>query len=93
MKYNWPGNVRELRHTIEKAVILCDSDILMPEDFIISHSTQQISEQDKPSTFAEKEKQILQNALNNNNGSVLKASKELGLARQTMYNKMQKYNL
>ena len=34
MKYNWPGNVRELRHTIEKAVILCDSDILMPEDFI-----------------------------------------------------------
>ena len=93
MKYNWPGNVRELRHTIEKAVILCDSDILMPEDFIISHSAQQPFLQQKPPTFAEIEKQALQIALNNNNGSVLKASKELGLARQTMYNKMQKYNL
>jgi len=93
MKYNWPGNVRELRHTIEKTVILCDSDILMPEDFIISYSAQQPSIQQNPLTFAEIEKQALQIALSNNNGSVLKASKELGLARQTMYNKMQKYNL
>jgi len=93
MKHSWPGNVRELRHTIEKAVILCDSDILMPEDFIISHSSRQELRQEKPSTFAEIEKQALLNALENNNGSVMKASKELGLARQTMYNKMQKYNL
>ena len=93
MKYNWPGNVRELRHTIEKTVILCDSDILMPEDFIISHSAQQPSLKQKPPTFAEIEKQVLQIALDNNNGSVLKASQELEIARQTMYNKMQKYNL
>ena len=93
MKHNWPGNVRELRHTIEKAVILCDSDILMPEDFIISHSTQQSNHDPKPPTFAEIEKQVLKTALNNNDGSVLKASKELDIARQTMYNKMQKYNL
>ena len=93
MKYNWPGNVRELQHTIEKAVILCDSDILMPEDFIISHSTQPPSLQQKPSTFAEIEKQAMQIALSNNNGNVIKAAKELDIARQTMYNKMQKYNL
>jgi DNA-binding NtrC family response regulator len=93
MKYNWPGNVRELRHTIEKAVILCDSDILMPQDFIISQSVQQSNHQQKPSTFAEIEKQAIQTALNNNNGNVLKAAKELEIARQTMYNKMQKYNL
>jgi DNA-binding NtrC family response regulator len=93
MKYNWPGNVRELRHTIEKAVILCDSDILLPEDFIISHSPLQQSSDRKPPTFAEIEKQALQIALDNNKGSVLKASQELEIARQTMYNKMQKYNL
>ena len=34
MDYPWPGNVRELQHTIEKAVILSDSDILKPDDFI-----------------------------------------------------------
>ena len=93
MKYTWPGNVRELRHTIEKAVILSDSDILMPEDFIISHTTPLPSFNQKPPTFAEIEKQALQIALDNNNGSVLKASQELEIARQTMYNKMQKYNL
>jgi DNA-binding NtrC family response regulator len=93
MRYNWPGNVRELRHTIEKAVILCDSDILMPYDFIISQTAQQPNHQQKPSTFAEIEKQAIQTALNNNNGNVLKAAKELEIARQTMYNKMQKYNL
>jgi len=93
MKYNWPGNVRELRHTIEKAVILCESDILTPDDFLISHSPQQNSLRQNPPTFAEIEKQALQSALHNNNGSVLKASKELDIARQTMYNKMQKYNL
>lgn len=93
MKYRWPGNVRELRHTIEKAVILCESDILTPEDFIISHSSRQTSFRQKPPTFAEIEKQALASALNNNDGSVLKAAKELDIARQTMYNKMQKYNL
>jgi DNA-binding NtrC family response regulator len=92
MKYEWPGNVRELRHTIEKAVILCDSDIIKPEDFLLSRLTQPAPLFQKPATFAEIEKQAIQYALNNNDGNVLKASKELGLARQTMYNKMQKYN-
>jgi DNA-binding NtrC family response regulator len=93
LKYNWPGNVRELRHAVEKAVILCDTAILMPDDFLISYSSPQIPDNHKPPTFAEIEKQALINALNNNKGSVLKAAKELGLARQTMYNKMQKHNL
>ncbi len=91
MKYHWPGNVRELRHTIEKAVILSDSDILKPEDFSIFYTRP--TSQQIPITYAEIEKQAIQNALINHNGNVLKASKELGLARQTMYNKMQKYNL
>lgn len=93
LKYSWPGNVRELRHTIEKAVILTDSNILTPEDFIIALPSQQTLARETPSTFAEIEKQAIQIALKNNNGNVVKASKELALARQTLYNKMQKYNL
>ena len=93
MKYSWPGNVRELRHTVEKAVILSDSDILTPGDFPISHPSQNSSLQPAPLSFSDIEKQAIQNALRNNNGNIVKASKELGLARQTMYNKMQKYKL
>jgi two-component system response regulator HydG len=29
-KYNWPGNVRELQHAIERAVIMCNSQVLNP---------------------------------------------------------------
>lgn len=93
MKYDWPGNVRELRHTIEKAVILSESDVLMPEDLFIPHSVTQSILPQEPLTFAQIEKQALQNALNSNRGNVLKAAKELDIARQTMYNKMRKYNL
>ncbi len=93
MRYNWPGNVRELQHSVEKAVILCDSDVLKPEDFLISYQGQQTDHQEKPKTLAEIEKLALLTALNNNSGSILKAARELGLARQTMYNKIRKYNL
>jgi transcriptional regulator of acetoin/glycerol metabolism len=69
-------------------------DAHAPERHSARHPTaQQPSLRQKPPTFAEIEKQILQIALDNNNGSVLKASQELEIARQTMYNKMQKYNL
>jgi DNA-binding NtrC family response regulator len=92
MKYHWPGNVRELRHSVEKAVIMCDSDVITPEDFLISRSSQN-SQSEKPETFADIEKQAIQQSLDRNNGNILQASRELGIARQTLYNKIQKYNL
>jgi transcriptional regulator of acetoin/glycerol metabolism len=93
MNYEWPGNVRELRHTVEKAVILCDSDVLKPDNFIIGHPLQKIKSEEKPSTFAQIEKQAILAALQNNSGNIVKAARELGLARQTLYNKVQKYKL
>ena len=92
-KHHWPGNIRELRHAVEKAVILTESDIIRPEDFLLSSQSKRQLVTTKPMSLAELEKQAIINALENNHGNILKAAKELGLARQTLYNKMGKYNL
>ena len=93
LNYNWPGNVRELQHIIEKVVILSDSDILKPEDLIFSSTKPKPTETRKPITLKEIEKQAINEALENNHGSILKAAEELGLTRQTVYNKLLKYGL
>ncbi|MBN2347598.1 MAG: sigma-54-dependent Fis family transcriptional regulator [Bacteroidales bacterium] len=93
IKYHWPGNIRELRHAVEKAVILTESDIIRPEDFLLSSQSKKDLTSPKPISFVELEKQAIINALDNNRGNVVKAAKELGLARQTLYNKMGKYKL
>ena len=44
MKYAWPGNIRELQHTIEKAVILSESNVLKPEDLFVKNSSQPVNQ-------------------------------------------------
>ena len=90
--YNWPGNVRELQHTIEKAVILCDSNVIKPDDFYLPRQELKSSD-DVPLTFNEIEKQGILKALERNMGNVYKTAKELNIARQTLYNKIQKHKL
>ena len=91
-KYHWPGNVRELQHTIEKAVILCDSNVLKPDDFYLPRQELKPSD-DAPLTFSEIEKRGILKALERNRGNVFKTAKELNIARQTLYNKIQKHKL
>lgn len=33
MDFDWPGNVRQLENSVFRAVILCEGDVLQPEDF------------------------------------------------------------
>ncbi|MDA3821066.1 MAG: sigma-54 dependent transcriptional regulator [Bacteroidales bacterium] len=92
LNYHWPGNVRELQHTIEKAVILCDTNMLMPADLYLPKHELKSSE-DMPVTLDEIEKLGILKALERNKGNVFKTAKELNIARQTLYNKIQKHKL
>ncbi len=91
--YSWPGNVRELKHTIEKAVILSDSDILTAEDFPfrIKEFDQTLNTQ--PLSLEEGEKIMIQKALGNNRGNISETAKELKIGRQTLYRKIEKFNI
>ncbi|MBU8892601.1 MAG: sigma-54 dependent transcriptional regulator [Bacteroidales bacterium] len=92
INHNWPGNVRELQHTIEKAVIMCESDIISQNDLMLKPYNQ-IKDNNELLKLDDIEKEAIQKALQNNNGVLTFAAKELGIARQTMYNKMKKYGL
>jgi len=91
MKYPWPGNIRELQHTLEKAVILSDSGVLKPEDF--SFRTSQGGRAGQPETLEQSEKRLIEAALEQFGGNFSLAAKQLGISRQTLYNKINKYDL
>lgn len=90
--YHWPGNIRELQHAIEKAVILCDGNVIRPKDILIKQSW-------KPqvSTFVpnleEVERQAIETAILQNNGNLTAAAEQLGVSRQTLYNKLKRFKL
>ena len=90
LKYLWPGNIRELQHTIEKAVILSENNVLKPEDFFMrpifsgKNITLEI-------TLEEMEKRMINQAVEKNNGNLSAAADKLGITRQTLYNKMKKF--
>jgi len=91
--YLWPGNVRELKHAIEKAVILSESNVLKAHDFLINSIEDIGRYKDKKLTLEESEKIAIIKALTNNNGNLSETSKELNIARQTLYNKIEKYGI
>jgi DNA-binding NtrC family response regulator len=89
LKYKWPGNIRELQHTIEKAVILSESSILKPEDFYLKSSDRTMLNGTN-TTLEEAEYRLIKEALERNGGNFSAAADQLGITRQTLYNKLKK---
>jgi DNA-binding NtrC family response regulator len=88
--HEWPGNVRELQHTIEKAVIMSDSDVLKPSDFVFSSAP--VRQLHSEMTLAEMEKRAIAESLRKY-GNITTVAGKLGITRQTLYNKMKSYGL
>jgi transcriptional regulator with PAS, ATPase and Fis domain len=93
-KYQWPGNIRELRHTLERAIILADSSMLQPTDFMFPESEKEIEGVVFDNyNLEEVEKAVIRKALKKNEGNISHAAKELGLTRTSLYRRMEKYGL
>jgi DNA-binding NtrC family response regulator len=92
--YPWPGNIRELEHSIEKAVILTEGNVVTADNlFLKKIPFPQTAVTDAPLSYDEYEKDIIRKALLRNMGNLASAARELGITRQTIYNKMKKYGL
>ena len=87
----WPGNIRELQYAIEKAVILTEKSVIRASELSLhvgrTHSF------DKVTNLEEVERQAILAAISQNEGNLTATAEQLGVSRQTLYNKIKRFNL
>jgi DNA-binding NtrC family response regulator len=92
LKYTWPGNIRELQHTMERCVILSENNLLTVNDFMFNQrQTKALNTADI--TIDEMEKNMIITALKKHDGNYSTAAEQLGITRQTLYNKTKRYKI
>lgn len=95
-QYPFPGNVRELQYTIERAIIMADSDMIQGSDLLFSpieSSVSSDSQEDEILKLSTMEKNTIMKVIDKHNGNISKAAKELGLTRTALYRRLSKYDI
>ena len=100
-QHRWPGNVRELRNVLEQAVLLNSGAPIGAAQLALSSlgepeaapAVAQPIAAAAPSTLPEMERQALLQALQLSEGNVTRAARELGISRDTLRYRMEKYGL
>ncbi|MFZ1528000.1 MAG: sigma-54 dependent transcriptional regulator [Ferruginibacter sp.] len=94
-QYQFPGNVRELQYAVERAVIMCEGDVIKATDIVFSpiESAADLSQTGATMNLSDMEKSTILRAIEKNNGNITKAAKELGLTRTALYRRLSKYDI
>jgi DNA-binding NtrC family response regulator len=86
--YPWPGNVRELKNTIDRAKLLCGGGEIGVEHLGLPACVGAASRNlDEPS------REAVEDALTKSAGVISRAARVLGLSRQALYRRMQRYGI
>ena len=100
--YSWPGNVRELEHLVQRAVLVCNNDLIRLEDLPIkeirtdSNGMTDRNGNTKSISKEEQEKQDIEEALKASNGIIYGdrgAAKALGMHPERLRSRMRKFNI
>ena len=93
--HGWSGNVRELMNRIQKALVMCDGNLLEPEDLGLNSPPNRTNAEviDLESVREAAEKKALKNALDHAGNNISKAARALSVSRMTLYRLLDKHKL
>ncbi len=101
--YSWPGNIREMENTIERCLIITESDVINVEDLPPHLKSGEYSSimdvgaplfsDDNIIPFEKLKEESIRHALEVTNGNIVEAAKKLQLGRATIYRLMDKYKI
>lgn len=94
--YAWPGNVRELANSIERAVVFCQGHSILPEHLpqeIRDGANSGFSLTLRDSSLSAAESSLIRTVLEEKGWRLSQAASALGIARGTLYSKMNKYRI
>jgi Nif-specific regulatory protein len=97
MAYHWPGNVRELQNVIERAVLVCDGDVVhahhLPPTLQMADTSEAAATQPLAAALAAYEKDLIQDALKMARGNRAKAARLLNATARIVNYKIRKYRI
>jgi DNA-binding NtrC family response regulator len=100
LDYSWPGNVRQLESAIERAILLCESDLIQVEDLPL-----EVRQESRPASegafklppegiaFEDVERDLIMQAMEQTDYNITKAAKLLGLTFRTLQYRLEKFGI
>jgi PAS domain S-box-containing protein len=96
MAYDFPGNIRELENAVERAFILCGEGPIEPRHLppeIAGDPAEAIVSPGAPTTLADMERMMIEDALRRTDGNRAAAARRLGIHKSTLFRKLKAYNI
>jgi two-component system response regulator HydG len=98
VRHDWPGNIRELENTIERAILLCRSEYIMPEDLPSNvqgaqDGVQPIVPVPSGMPLKDVEREVILQTLADTAGNRTQTARILGISRKTLQNKIKEYGI
>jgi len=96
-RYHWPGNIRELENCIERAVLLCNDDVIrsehMPPSLQMIKKDGAVERRSLTEIIENKERELIVDALKKFDGQQRKTARELAISERVLGYKIKKYNI
>src|SRR5262249_15410908 len=97
MSYHWPGNVRELESTIERAVVVCDGNVIhghhLPPTLQTAEASGTVMSVSLGEAVSAYEKDLIQDALKSTRGNRARAARLVSSTERILNYKIKKYGI